>query len=469
MPTDSNGVYSLPAGYLATTGTTIQISQHNPIFEDVQTALTARLPVNGSKGMTGALGLSDGLVGAPALRFTTALTTGLYKVTGGFGATVAGSLVASFTNGSFNFVDGGDIASATALTLGTGNVFNITGTTAITSIATKGVGTIVWLRFNAALTLTHDATNLILLSGASITTRAGDWAQFEEYGSGTWRMTAYHRADGTAITPSLPRGHISGCILSNGSDATNDINLTGGKCRDSTDTVDIVVSANTSGKQLDANWAVSGTTNSGMRNSAAGIANGTYHIYAARTAASSAATIYAYAGVAGTDPDSAAAISTMLTALQAESGGSSYVYARRIGSIVRVSAAIVAFVQDGDYTLWVTPKLDITQTNQAAAGSRTLTAIQVPLGVKVRAHIMADAVGSGTGQTGLVYFTSPDQGDVTTGQQIKSFMTSTTSVFYNEFNIRTDTSGRIGHRSGGSNVDYHVTTLGYFDIRGKDA
>ena len=34
MPS-SNGVYSLPSGYLATTGTTIQVSQHNPIFEDV--------------------------------------------------------------------------------------------------------------------------------------------------------------------------------------------------------------------------------------------------------------------------------------------------------------------------------------------------------------------------------------------------------------------------------------------------
>jgi hypothetical protein len=32
MPS-SNGVYSLPPGYLAATGTTIQVSQHNPIFE----------------------------------------------------------------------------------------------------------------------------------------------------------------------------------------------------------------------------------------------------------------------------------------------------------------------------------------------------------------------------------------------------------------------------------------------------
>jgi hypothetical protein len=47
MPS-SNGVYSLPPGYLAATGTTIQVSQHNPIFEDVAAALTLRLSRDGT-------------------------------------------------------------------------------------------------------------------------------------------------------------------------------------------------------------------------------------------------------------------------------------------------------------------------------------------------------------------------------------------------------------------------------------
>lgn len=91
MPTDSNGVYTLPAGYLAVTGTTIQISQHNPTFEDVRDALTARLPVNGSKGMSGPLSIADGTEGAPSLRLGSALTTGWYKITGGWGFSVAGA------------------------------------------------------------------------------------------------------------------------------------------------------------------------------------------------------------------------------------------------------------------------------------------------------------------------------------------------------------------------------------------
>jgi hypothetical protein len=112
--------------------------------------------------------------------------------------------------------DGGDIASATALTLGDGNFFNITGTTPTTSIGTKGVGTVIKLRANAAWPVTHHATNLILLTGASITSSAGDMMEFEEYGAGTWRMTAYHRASGAPLATRTPTFQ----ILTSGTDAT---------------------------------------------------------------------------------------------------------------------------------------------------------------------------------------------------------------------------------------------------------
>jgi hypothetical protein len=90
---------------------------------------------------------------------------------------------------------GADVASANALTLGAdGNYFDITGTTAITSIATVGVGTVVKLHFDGALTLTHHATDLILPGGANITTAAGDEAEFVEYATGDWRCTNYSPA-----------------------------------------------------------------------------------------------------------------------------------------------------------------------------------------------------------------------------------------------------------------------------------
>jgi len=95
---------------------------------------------------------------------------------------------------------GADVASATALPVLTdGNYFDVTGTTTITSINTTAVGTVIKLHFDGILTLTHDATNLILPSAANITTAAGDEFEFLEYASGDYRCTAYVLASGRAV------------------------------------------------------------------------------------------------------------------------------------------------------------------------------------------------------------------------------------------------------------------------------
>ena len=89
---------------------------------------------------------------------------------------------------------GADVASAAALPVLTdGNFFDVTGTTAITSINTLGVGSQITLQFDGALTITHHATDLILPNGINITTIAGDTATFVEYASGDWIMTGYSR------------------------------------------------------------------------------------------------------------------------------------------------------------------------------------------------------------------------------------------------------------------------------------
>lgn len=100
---------------------------------------------------------------------------------------------------------GADIApSANVLTPGNdGNYFDVTGVAGFTSIATKGAGTVIKLHFDAALTITHHATDLILPGGASITTAAGDEAEFVEYATGDWRCTSYTKANGQAISESL--------------------------------------------------------------------------------------------------------------------------------------------------------------------------------------------------------------------------------------------------------------------------
>ena len=91
-----------------------------------------------------------------------------------------------------NLQKGSDVASGAALGLGIdGNYFDITGTDAITSIDTVGIGTQVILHFDGILTFTHHATNLILPGGANITTAAGDHAYMVEYDTGKWRCVYF--------------------------------------------------------------------------------------------------------------------------------------------------------------------------------------------------------------------------------------------------------------------------------------
>jgi hypothetical protein len=99
---------------------------------------------------------------------------------------------------------GSAVASAATISLGEGGYFNITGTTTITDIdfATDKAGRSVRLRFDGALTLTHNATTLILPTGANITTAAGDVAEFISEGSDVVRCVAYTRANGQPLAGS---------------------------------------------------------------------------------------------------------------------------------------------------------------------------------------------------------------------------------------------------------------------------
>lgn len=102
------------------------------------------------------------------------------------------------------FVKSSDIASATTtdLSTATGNVADITGTTTITAFGTVQAGTVMFLRFTGILTITHNATSLILPTGANITTAAADEAIMVSLGSGNWRCANYQRKDGSALVGS---------------------------------------------------------------------------------------------------------------------------------------------------------------------------------------------------------------------------------------------------------------------------
>lgn len=103
---------------------------------------------------------------------------------------------------------GDDIASATALDVNVPGIFHdVTGTTTITSFATVRVGAIKILQFDGVLTLTHNATDLILPGGQNIITTAGDIGVFYEYASGDWRCVVYSsKFQIKSITDSITAG-----------------------------------------------------------------------------------------------------------------------------------------------------------------------------------------------------------------------------------------------------------------------
>lgn len=92
------------------------------------------------------------------------------------------------------------IASAATCSIGgtTKVRVEITGTTTITSFGTA-VNKIRWGRFSGALTLTHNATSLILPGGANITTAAGDTFFATSDGSSNWRVHRYTKANGKSV------------------------------------------------------------------------------------------------------------------------------------------------------------------------------------------------------------------------------------------------------------------------------
>jgi hypothetical protein len=133
---------------------------------------------------------------------TTTKSLDLRKPAGGDTVNVATDL-----NNPYDVIDGmhlkgDDVASAAALAVGdeeAGNFRDVTGTVTVTSIATRNAGQVIYLQFDAALILTHNATSLILPTDANITTVAGDTAAFMSLGSGNWLCLWYQRQTGAPV------------------------------------------------------------------------------------------------------------------------------------------------------------------------------------------------------------------------------------------------------------------------------
>lgn len=154
------------------------------------------------------------------------------------GGTMTGSLVSpgiSMTGG-FNAAPIVSLASAATVNIGAAaaNDLTITGTTTITAFDTVASGVVKRLTFAGSLTLTYNATKLILPGAASITTGAGDSAVFVSLGSGNWRCVGYQRYSPATALSDLSGApartdFISGLLL--GWVSSTQVSISPGLCR----------------------------------------------------------------------------------------------------------------------------------------------------------------------------------------------------------------------------------------------
>lgn len=150
------------------------------------TTLTGAASLSSTLAVTKATTLSAGLSGQWAAFSTTLGVTGATTLSAGlsgqwasFSTTLGATGVATFSNRVLT-AQGADAASANDLTLGNGNVFNITGTTDINQILTTGwvVGSVVYLKFTGIATLKNNQTPtglhaaIIMGSGGDYISRA---------------------------------------------------------------------------------------------------------------------------------------------------------------------------------------------------------------------------------------------------------------------------------------------------------
>lgn len=95
------------------------------------------------------------------------------------------------------------IASASTVDLCSGvpqNYITISGTTTVISFGgTCGAGAVKIVTFSGILTLTYNATSLIIPGGANVITSAGDQAVVVALGSGNWQVISYTPASGQAL------------------------------------------------------------------------------------------------------------------------------------------------------------------------------------------------------------------------------------------------------------------------------
>jgi hypothetical protein len=305
----------------------------------------------------------------------------------------------------------------------------------------------------AGTVLGSDGTDAAWKTGANIWTDIQQSASETAAGTLEIATEAENAARASAllaVTPKynpLPPGFLFGCTLSNGATPATQVAIAPGKARDATDAVNIILAAALT-KRLDANWVV-GDAQGGLDTGSA--ANVTYHIWLIKR--SDTGVVDALFSASATTPTMPA----------------SYDFKRRIGSILREAANIVAFRQSGDRFWRSVPTGDVNDGNPGTAAVTRL--LKVPIGIQVDAMVIHSITqGSGAACYGLLSsLLDPSSAPSATVHDIAILGNSDSSDNSVSREITTNASGQIRSRVSSSIVTTTetVTTLGWIDTRGR--
>lgn len=199
MARNGSGGYALPINGWnpAVNGVSATPADWQALINDVAAAIQASVAADGQTPMTGNLQM------------------GGYRLTGAGAPSGAGQSLRweQLTRGA-------DIPSAATIAIPLeGQLFAVTGSTAITAINATIAGRLVYLKLDAGIVLTHSAS-LLMPSGVNVTTGADDIAVFVSVSAGVWRCVSYPRFESanypSATEPAIKWPYMTWADTANG-------------------------------------------------------------------------------------------------------------------------------------------------------------------------------------------------------------------------------------------------------------
>ena len=411
------------------------------------------------------------------------------------------------------------IASATTTNvLGSSSEFvAISGTATITSLG-SGANTRRFCRATGAFTLTHNATSLILPTGANITVAAGDTFIVISDASSNARILAFQRASGEALTLTIADKAVTNAKLADMAAYTiklrnnvadgvpGDVKISSLTEETAPATGDFLLGEESGGalRKFDiGNISVSPrgyidgyivSNNASDANNDIDISAGqarssdntidiplnstlTKRLDATFTAGTNQGMLDTGTKQADTwyhihsilNPTSGAVDVLASTSLASPTMPSGYTKLRRIASILTDSSGnIIAFKQyPGGEFQWDNPPLDVN--NVTFTTSAQTAVLSTPPDIQVLAY-----VNLGAGDA-LVYISSIDIDDEAPSETVAPLSSSgnstggTNSNNTEQARVWTDTSSQIRYRGSNASRSLYLATLGWWDPRGKDS